>query len=213
MLDLKRLTQLLGDLNEDEVMDIVSNFMNNNPTPEGADVLMKAAQQGMAIVGDRFERGDYFVGDLIFAGEILTDIIDIIKPVIGGESKQNVRGIIVLGTVKGDLHDIGKNIFKIMAIAEGFEVHDIGIDQSVEAFVEKVKEVKPDILGMSGVLTLAIDAMKDTVTGMTDAGLRDHLKVIIGGNPVTKDACDHIGADAFTTNAPEGLSIVKEWMK
>lgn len=213
MLEISKLTQALADLKDDEVLDIINHFIDNSPNKEGADKLIKAAQEGMAIVGDRFERGDYFVGDLIFAGEIMADVIDLIKPIICGESKGNITGKIVLGTVKGDLHDIGKNIFKVMAIAEGFEVHDIGIDQPVEAFIEKVKEVKPDILGMSGVLSLALNVMKNTVDTLVQIGLRDDLKIIIGGNPVSKDACEHINADAFTTNAIEGLAICKEWVK
>ncbi|MPW26612.1 cobalamin-binding protein [Alkalibaculum sp. M08DMB] len=213
MMEFSKLTQALSDLKDDEVLDMINDFMKEDPDEQRANELMKAAQEGMAVVGDRFERGDYFVGDLIFAGEILTEVIDIIKPAIGVKTQQNIKGKIVLGTVKGDLHDIGKNIFKIMATAEGFEVHDIGIDQPVEAFVEKVREIKPDIMGMSGVLTLALDAMKMTVDGLVEADLRENLKVIIGGNPVSKDASENIGADAFTTNAAEGLMICKEWMQ
>ena len=99
-----------------------------------------------------------------------------------------------------------------MAEAAGFEVYDLGIDQPVEAFVEKVKEVKPNIVGMSGVLTLALESMKDTVDALKEAGVRDDVKIIIGGNPVTKEACDHIGSDAFTTNAAEGVKISQKWI-
>ena len=137
--------------------------------------------------------------------------IDILKPVLKGAETEKA-GKIVLGTVKGDLHDIGKNIFKNMAEIAGFEVYDIGIDQPASAFVEKIKEVNPDIIGMSGVLTLALDSMKDTVEAIKSAGLRDNVKVIIGGNPVTKEACEAIQADAFTTNAAEGVKICKEWV-
>ena len=213
MIDISKLSQIMGDLDDDTVIQFVEDFMKSNPTPEDADQLMTAAQEGMAIVGDRFERGDYFVGDLIYAGEILADVIDMIRPILSEVSQELNRGKIVLGTVKGDLHDIGKNIFRIMAEAEGFEVHDIGIDQPVEAFVEKVKEIQPDIVGLSGVLTLALDAMRLTVDGLKEAGLRDNLKIIIGGNPVSKDANDQIGSDAFTTNAAHGLNICKEWME
>ncbi|WP_461570318.1 cobalamin B12-binding domain-containing protein, partial [Thermincola ferriacetica] len=122
-------------------------------------------------------------------------------------------GKIVLGTVEGDLHDIGKNIFASMAEAAGFEVYDLGIDVPAGKFVEKIKEIKPQILGMSGVLTLALDAMKNTVDALQAAGLRDDIKIIIGGNPVTEDACKQIGADAFTTNAAEGVKICQEWVK
>jgi len=211
MIDLKELTQVVGDLNEDRLLEMLNEFVAGNPTPEEAQAVVNACQQGMAIVGDLFESGEYFVGDLIFAGELLTESIEILKPVIGSGSSTKI-GKIVLGTVEGDLHDIGKNIFRSMAEAAGFEVFDLGIDQKPAAFIEKIKEVKPDIVGMSGVLTLALDSMKKTVDEMKKAGVRDNVKIIIGGNPVTKEACITIGADAFTSNAAEGVKICQSWV-
>jgi dimethylamine corrinoid protein len=212
MIDLKELTQAVGELDEDKVNELLAEFVNSNPTEEEAQEVVNACQQGMGTVGDLFEKGEYFVGDLIFAGELLTDAINKLKPVIGNKSASSV-GTIVLGTVHGDLHDIGKNIFKSMAEAAGFTVHDLGTDQPVSAFVDKVKEVKPEIVGMSGVLTLAIESMKYTIEGLKEAGLRDNVKIIIGGNPVTKEACDYVGADAFTTNAAAGVKICQGWVK
>jgi methanogenic corrinoid protein MtbC1 len=212
MLDLNVLKQAVGDLDEEMVLDMLNEFLETNPSEEEAQRVVNACQQGMAIVGDLFDRGEYFVGDLIFAGEVLTSAIDVLKPVIGSSESEKV-GTIVLGTVEGDLHDIGKNIFKSMAEAAGFEVHDLGIDVGVDTFVEKVRELKPQIVGMSGVLTLAIDAMKDTIDALKEAGLKEDVKVIIGGNPVTKEACDLVGADAFTTNAAEGIKICQGWVK
>ncbi|TZE79718.1 cobalamin-binding protein, partial [Calorimonas adulescens] len=206
------LTRAVGELDEEKVTEMLTEFVNSKPTEEEAQKVVNACQQGMGTVGDLFEKGEYFVGDLIFAGELLTEAINILKPVIGGKSESKV-GTIVLGTVHGDLHDIGKNIFRSMAEAAGFVVYDLGIDQPVENFVEKVKEVKPEIVGLSGVLTLAIESMKDTIDGLKQAGLRDKVKVIIGGNPVTKEACEYVGADAFTTNAAEGVKICQGWVK
>lgn len=208
----EELTEKMGDLEEDEIMEIIDNFIESSPTAEEGQEVISACQQGMNIIGKRFEEGEYFVGDLIFAGELLTDAINKLKPIIGSQSEGSA-GTILLGTVQGDLHDIGKNIFKSMTEAAGFKVVDIGIDQPVSAFVEKAKEVKPDVIGMSGVLTLALDSMKDTVDGLKEAGLRDDIKIIIGGNPVSKESCELIGADAFTTNAAEGVKICKEWVK
>lgn len=210
-MEFKQLTQDLGDLHEDQVLAYLKDFVKMNPRDQEVDEVIQACQAGMAIVGDRFERGDYFVGDLIFAGELMTESMDILKPVIK-KGKQDKIGIMVLGTVHGDLHDIGKNIYRGMAEAAGFEVHDIGIDQKPEAFIAKIKEVKPQVLGMSGVLTLALEAMKVTVDALKEEGLRDGLKIIIGGAPVNKEACEYIGADAFTTNATEGVRIAEEWM-
>lgn len=212
MLDTGLLTKAVGDLDEDSVIKQLQEFAATNPSPEEAQKAVAACQSGMGIVGELFEQGEYFVGDLIFAGDLLTNAVEILKPYLGGATSEKI-GTIVLGTVAGDLHDIGKNIFKSMAEAAGFEVHDLGIDQSPENFVEKVKEVKPEIVGMSGVLTLALESMKLTVDALRDAGLRDSIKVIIGGNPVTKEACEQIGADAFTTNAAEGVKICQGWVK
>ncbi|KJF27653.1 cobalamin-binding protein [Clostridium aceticum] len=210
-MDLNVLTQAVGELDEDQVLEMLNEFVGTNPSEEDAQKVVNACQQGMAVVGDLFDKGEYFVGDLIFAGELLTSAIETLKPVIGSGSTEKV-GTIVLGTVEGDLHDIGKNIFRSMSEAAGFEVHDIGIDQSAEAFVQKVKETKPQIIGMSGVLTLAIDSMKNIIDEMKNQGLRDDVKIIIGGNPVTKEACQHVGADAFTTNAAEGVKICQGWV-
>jgi len=208
----KNLTEAVGELDEEKVLEIINEFMAGNPTPEEGNEVIAACQAGMEMVGNLFEAGEYFVGDLIFAGELLSQAVNLLKPVIGTTSDKKV-GKIVLGTVHGDLHDIGKNIFRSMAEAAGFEVHDLGIDQAPDNFVNKVKEVKPDIVGLSGVLTLAIDSMKDTIDALEAAGLRKDVKVIIGGNPVTKEVCEHVGADAFTTNAAEGVKICQGWVK
>lgn len=210
-MNLNLLTEAVGDLDEDKVLELLKEFVEANPSEEEAQNVLNACQQGMGIVGDLFDKGEYFVGDLIFAGELLTNAVDILKPIIGTSVTEKV-GTIVLGTVEGDLHDIGKNIFKSMAEAAGFEVHDIGIDVSASTFVEKVKEIKPQIVGMSGVLTLAIDSMTNIIGELKKEGLREDIKVIIGGNPVTKEACEHVGADGYTTNAAEGVKICQGWV-
>lgn len=212
MFDTEQLRQAVGNLEEDKVISLLQDFVAGKPSEDEAQKAVAACQGGMAIVGDLFEQGEYFVGDLIFAGELLSNAIELLKPVLGSESAATI-GAIVLGTVSGDLHDIGKNIFKSMSEAAGFDVYDLGIDQPAAAFVEKVKEVNPVIVGMSGVLTLALEAMKETVDALQEAGIRDSVKVIIGGNPVTKEACEQIGADAFTTNAAEGVKICQRWVK
>ena len=212
MPDFNTLKEAVAELEEEKVLELLNEFVAANPTPEEAQQAIEACQSGMAAVGDLFEKNEYFVGDLIFAAELMTNAFDILKPVLGAASSAKV-GTILLGTVSGDLHDIGKNIFKNMAEAAGFDVFDLGIDQPAAAFVEKAKELKPDIVGMSGVLTLAIDSMKETVEALKEAGLRDQIKVIIGGNPVTREACERVGADAFTVNAAEGVKICQGWVK
>ncbi|MCG1025882.1 MULTISPECIES: cobalamin B12-binding domain-containing protein [Dehalobacter] len=211
MADYRVLTQAMGDLNEELVIRILKDFAATNPSGDEAGKVVNACQQGMAIVGDLFEKGEYFVGDLIFAGELLTTAIETLRPFLGGENTEKA-GSILLATVQGDLHDIGKNIFRSMSEAAGFEVIDLGIDVPADTIVEKIKEIKPQIVGMSGVLTIALDSMKSAVAAITDAGLREQVKVIIGGNPVTAEACKHIAADAFTTNAAEGVIICQRWV-
>ncbi|TWH60320.1 methanogenic corrinoid protein MtbC1 [Desulfitobacterium sp. LBE] len=212
MLDLNALTQAIGDLDEGQVVSLLEEFVASKPSMAEANQVVAACQKGMSIVGDFYEKKEYYVGDLIFAGELLSQAFDLLKPVIGGDSSSKV-GSIVVGTVQGDMHDIGKNIFASMVEAAGFVVHDLGIDVEPGVFVDKVKEVKAEILGMSGVLTLAIDSMKATVDALAAAGLRDQVKVIIGGNPVTEEACKQIGADMFTTNAAEGVKICQRWVE
>jgi dimethylamine corrinoid protein len=212
MVDLKLVTKAMGELEEEQVMTALEGFMASNPTEEEAMKVVGACQQGMSRVGDLFDQGEYFVGDLIFAGELLNSAIKTIKPALQGKSSAKV-GTIVLGTVQGDVHDIGKNIFKSLAESAGFEIYDLGIDASPESFVDKVKEVKADIVGMSGVLTLASESMKRTVDSLKKAGLKDGVKIIIGGNLVNSDVCQHVGADAFTTNAAEGEKICQGWVK
>jgi methanogenic corrinoid protein MtbC1 len=212
MFDLNALTQAVGNLEEEKVLSMLRDFVDSGPTEHDAMSALTACQDGMQIVGGLFEKGEYFIGDLIFSGELLTGAVKVLKPVIGTKSDQAV-GKIVLGTVHGDLHDIGKNIFKSMAEAAGFDVFDLGIDVPVEAFVEKVREVKPDIVGLSGVLTLAINSMKDTIVGLSAAGLRDNVKVAIGGACASHDAMIVTGADAWSTNAAGTVDVCLNWVK
>jgi methanogenic corrinoid protein MtbC1 len=212
MMDLNELTKAMGDLDEAKLTALAGDFIAGKPSAAETQSAISALQNGMAAVGDLFEKGDYFIGDLIFAGELLTGVVALLKP-DAGSSGSSAAGKILLGTVKNDLHDIGKNIFKTMAVAAGFEVHDLGIDQSVEVFVDQVRKLKPDVLGLSGVLTLAVNSMKATVDALKAAGLKDQVKVIIGGACASKEAMNASGADAWTTNAAEGVRICLDWIK
>jgi methanogenic corrinoid protein MtbC1 len=211
MIDTAKLKQTVGELDEDTVNKMLGEFLASNPSGDDAKKVVESCQQGMEIVGSNFEKGEYFVGDLIFAGELLTSCIEKLKPLLGSGGT-GTRGTIVLGTVEGDIHDIGKNIFKGMAEAAGFKVVDIGIDQKPEAFVKAVQENKPKVVGFSGVLTLAIDAMKKTIETLKAAGVRDGFKVIIGGNAVNEEACKYVGADAWSKNAAEAVKTCGAWV-
>lgn len=211
MIDLAVMKKAVGDLEEDKVMEMLDAFLASNPDGDQTQEVVEACQQGMEIVGDYYEQGEYFVGDLIFAGELLTDCIDKLKPLLTSDDGDS-RGTIVLGTVEGDIHDIGKNIFKSMAEAAGFNIIDLGIDQPASAFVEAAKANNAQIIGMSGVLTLSIDSMKNTIQALKDAGMRDSVKVTIGGNAVSAEACEHVGADAWSKNAAETVKVCGKWV-
>ena len=210
MVDLAKLKQTVGDLDESAVNKTLDDFLATKPLQDDARKVVEACKQGMEVVGSNFEKGEYFVGDLIFAGELLTNAITKLKPLLGSGGTGS-RGAIVLGTVEGDIHDIGKNIFKGMAEAAGFTVVDIGIDQPPAVFVDAVKKHKPKVVGFSGVLTLSIDSMKRTIEAFKEAGVRDGIKVIIGGNAVNPEACAYAGADAWSRNAAEAVKTCGTW--
>lgn len=171
---------------------------------------MKACQEGMNIVGERFATQEYFVSDLIFSGELMNEAMDIIRPALLKSTGESM-GKMILCTVEGDLHDIGKNIVKAMLEASGFSVIDLGIDVKPSDIVRTAKEEGITIIGLSGVLTLAIDAMKATVEAFKDAGMRQDVKIIIGGAPVNQAVCDVVGADSWAVNPADTIKMCREW--
>ena len=200
----------VGNLEEDSVLKMLGEFIAGNPDITQTQKVVIACQQGMDIVGANYEKGRYYVGDLVFAGELLTSCIDRLKPLlVAGEN--GLRDVIVLGTVKGDIHDIGKNIFHNMIESAGFKVIDIGIDQEPDAFVEAVQASGASIVGLSGLLTRSIDSMKRTVDAMRQAGF-GKVKVAIGGYPVDAEACRYVCADAWSRNAADAVRICMEWV-
>ena len=212
MIDTAVLKQALGDLEEARVEGLLDEFIAGNPSPAQAQQVVEACQQGMEIVGDNFETGVYFVGDLMYAAQILTDSLERLKPMMSPDSGQEAKGVIVLGTVAGDIHDIGKNIFKVLAEAAGFSVIDIGIDQPAAVFIDAVKANSPQIVGLSGVLTLSIASMKDVIDALKAEGLRDNVKVMIGGNAVSAESCEYVGADYWSKNAAASVKKGLEYV-
>ena len=208
MIDYKELAEAMGDLDEDTVKELLETVMADGGS--GAQQAMDACQKGMDIVGSRFESGEYFVGDLIYAGELMTDAVSILKDALvtgdGGNSKTKM----ILCTVKDDLHDIGKNIVRSMLEAAGFEVLDLGIDVPASEIVKAAKENSIKIVALSGVLTLAIDSMEATIAALKEAGMTD-VKVIIGGAPVNEGVCERVGADAWAHSPQKTVSICKQW--
>jgi len=168
--------------------------------------------KGMEIVGEKYENGEYFLAELIMAGETMKEGMKVLEPHLkGGEVKK--VGKVVIGTVKGDLHDIGKNIVVTLLNAAGFEVVDLGVDVSPEKFVEAVKQNNPDIVGISALLTTTMTEMGNVIKALKEAGLRDRVKIIIGGAPITLEYAEKIGADAAARDAVEGVNICKSWVK
>ena len=164
----------------------------------------------MDIVGERYKAGDYFLSELIVSGEIFKDSMKLIEPYLKANSASSGTGI-VLGTVKGDIHNIGKDIIAVLLKGAGFEVHDLGIDVKPSDFIDKLKDTGAPILGMSGLLTPSFDAMKETVEILKEAGLRDKVKVVIGGGIITELVQRHTGADAFTDDGMEGVEICRRF--
>ena len=210
MIDTDKLREIIGKLEEDQINVLLDQFIATKPDSTETWKVVEAFQQGMEIVGDHFEMGRYCVGDLIFAGELLNSSMKKLKPLFD-IPKNRYRGLVLLGTVEGDVHDIGKNILKTLIEISDFNVNDIGVDQKPRAFVEAVRDYHPQILGLSGVLSLAVDSMKRTIDAITEAGLRKGLEISIGGNVVNEDICRYVGADAWNKNAVEAVKIYRIW--
>lgn len=205
MIDFENLAVAMGDLDEDTVKELLEAV----DSEEAAASAMEACQKGMDTVGKLFEEGEYFVGDLIYAGELMTDAVEILKPYLAGAASSGAKTRMILCTVKDDLHDIGKNIVRSMLEANGFAVLDLGIDCPAEKVVETAKAEGIKIVALSGVLTLALDSMKATVQAIRDAGL--DCKVIIGGAPVSAEACTNIGADEWAHSPQKTVATCKAW--
>ena len=205
MIDFETLATAMGELDEDTVKEELEKVAS----PEEAEKAMEACQKGMDTVGSLFEEGEYFVGDLIYAGELMTDAVEVLKPYLAGNATSGAKTRMILCTVKDDLHDIGKNIVRSMLEANGFDVLDLGIDCPAQKVVETAKAKGIKIVALSGVLTLALDSMKATVEAIRSAGLE--CKVIIGGAPVSAEACKNIGADEWAHSPQKTVATCKAW--
>lgn len=206
MKEMNELTKAVVELEHESVPEMVMDELANGVAVE--EVIEKC-RQGMEIVGQKFSKGEYYLPELIMAGEIFNSVIEIIRPVLA-EAKTNTIGKIVLATVKDDIHDIGKNVFKGFAEANGFDVHDLGVDVDPETIVNAIKNEKPDIVGLSCLLTSAFDSMENTITKIKEAGLRDQVKIVIGGAAVSEELKESSDADAATRSAAEGVQFCKE---
>jgi methanogenic corrinoid protein MtbC1 len=205
----KDLVNMLADLKEQEVIKIVKDRLSAG---EDALKILEDARKGMEIVGKRFASSEYFIPDLVYSGEILKAVTEMVKPKLSKAGETKRVGKVVFGTVAGDIHDIGKNIVVFMLDVNGFEVYDLGVDVPAQKFVEKIKETGTPIVGLSGFLTLAFDSMKQTVDAVKAAGLRDKVKIMIGGGQITEEVRKYTGADAYGKDAMTGVALAKKWV-
>ena len=175
------------------------------------DVVEKALRPAMGVVGEKFEEGEFFLSELIVSGQLFKEIMsEIIEPRLGVREAGRRLGTVVIGTVKGDLHDIGKNIVATMLRIAGFEVIDLGVDVPAEKFVEAVEKYRPDILGMSALLTTVIDEIKHVIDALKSKGLRDKVKIVVGGAAVTESFAKEVGADGYGKDAVEAVRVCKK---
>lgn len=208
----ERLTEIrnaLAELDEEKSLGLIAEALAGG---DPANDVLKACQEGMSDVGDRFEAGDYFVAELVFSGELFKQAAALLRPhLTPGDAGRGGR--IVIGTVKGDIHDLGKNIVVLMLEAAGFDVIDLGVDVPPERFIEALRDSGATVLGLSGLLTFAFGAMQRTVASITAAGLRDRVRIMVGGGPVDAKVCEMAGADGWGPNANAAVRLAKEWLR
>ncbi len=204
------LATLLADLKEQEALDLVKKTLDEGGDPMA---ILADAREGMKIVGERFGNEQYFIPDLIYSGEILKGIAALVEPHIkesGAEAEK--LGKVIIATVAGDIHDIGKDLVVFMLDISGFEVFDLGIDVPIQTIVDKIKETGATVVGLSGFLTLAFDSMKGTIDAIKEAGLRDNVKIMIGGGQIDDEVKKYTGADAYGKDAMAAVAFAKEWL-
>ena len=203
-----KLVEAMADMKEKEALQIVDELLAQGEDP---NKILDLSSEAMQVVGTRYQEGTYFLPELIMSGEMLRKIGDILKPLLAAKTDQTKKlGIVVLGTVRGDIHDIGKDIVGFMLEVNGFEVHDLGIDQPEEVFVKAVADYKPQVLALSGFLSVAFDSMKSTIEQVEAAGLRDGLKIIIGGGQMDDTVRKYTTADAYGDDAMAAVAFAKQ---
>jgi 5-methyltetrahydrofolate--homocysteine methyltransferase len=196
------LKEALANLEENTIYEIVKKKLDGGTS---AKEILKECQQGMKIVGDRYNQEEYFVADLMYAGEIMRNVMNTLSPHMKGEEGNEKVGTVVMGTVKGDIHDLGKDVVNITLQGNGFDVVDLGVDVSAEKFIEAIQKNKPQIVGLSVFLTSCFPATENIVKAIVDAGLRDKVKIMLGGAPVTDVVADETGCDYYGKDAANAV--------
>lgn len=203
-----KLVQAIADMEDEAAVALTKEMLAQGTDPM---VILEDCRAAMEIVGKRFEQGEYFLPELILAGEMLREISAVVKPKLQGESATNTGAKVLVGTVKGDIHDIGKDIVVFMLDVNGFQVKDLGVDVPVEKFVDEIRAFQPSIVALSGFLTLAFDSMKATVEAIQAAGLRNDLKIMVGGGTVDQQVATFANADGYGKDAMAAVEMAKQW--
>jgi len=205
----ERLVDAISDMQEEQAIKLVKEMLEAGTDPQ---VILDAAREAMAIVGNRYERKEYFLPELIIAGDLLKEIGILVKPRLKAKGTGKSLGKVLLGTVAGDIHDIGKDVVGFMLDVNNFEVRDVGVDVPSDVFVKNIREFQPDIVGMSGFLTQAFDQMKHTVEAIEKAGLRGKVKIMIGGAIMDASVAQYVGADAYGADATAAVKLATSWI-
>jgi len=205
----KKLVTAIADMQEEEALRLAREMLDRGEDPQA---ILDAGSEAMAIIGNRYDEKIYFLPELIIAGEMMKQLGDLVKPKLQARATQTKPlGTVIIGTVAGDIHDIGKDVVAFMLDVNNFKVHNLGVDVSAATFVEKIRELKPDILGMSGFLTMAFEQMKKTINAIKEAGMRDKIKIMIGGTIMDENAAKFVGADAYGADASAAVKLAKSW--
>ncbi len=204
----EELIAAITNMSKEDALRITHELLESEVDPEE---ILNFGRLALQTIGERFEAGEYFLPELIVSGDIMGAIAEVVKPHLQADVTREKIGKVIIGTVEGDIHDIGKDIVVFMLDLNGFEVIDLGVDVAVDRFVEAAQEHQPDIVGLSGFLALAIPPMKETVSALKQAGM-ENLKIMIGGGPIDDLIREHTGADAWGADAIEGVSIAKQWV-
>ncbi|EFK07111.1 B12 binding domain protein [delta proteobacterium NaphS2] len=206
------LTQAIIEMEEEKAMALTRRLLEEGTAPMA---IFKAYQNALMAVGKRFEEGVYFIPELILSGNMMNEAMEIIKPYLTEEKSRDDQeriGKIIIATIEGDIHDIGKNIVATLLELNGFEVKDLGVDIAKDQIISEARELDADVIGLSGLLTLSFDPMRELVEALKAEGLRDKIKVIIGGGQMDEQVRDYVGADAFVVDAVSGIKLCKAWV-
>jgi len=193
----------------EKVGELAQDLVDEGVKP--SEIIKEGLVAGMDVVGARFKANEMFVPEVLISAKSMHAGMDVVKPLLA-EGESSSAGTVVIGTVEGDLHDIGKNLVAMMLEGAGFEVVDLGVDLSAEEFVDAVKEHSPEVLGLSALLTTTMPAMQNTIEALEEAGVRDQVKIMVGGAPVTEDFANEIGADAYASDGSASTELAREFV-